>query len=439
MEITHLQSATQIIRMGDVRILTDPWLTEGEYYGSWYHYPPFEIDDIKALAYDFIYVSHIHPDHLSAATFEKLPHRAPVLIHKYSSPFLKNKISQLGFPAIELAHGTPYFFRNGASITIYAADNCNPELCSKFMGCGHLETKLGSTQIDTFAVLEYNNRVIVNTNDCPFELAHETIVANSIHKKNIDLLMVGYCGAGPFPQCFEFNSSQEAILAAENKKLSFLKKAVDYINLLQPVTYAPFAGTYILGSRLSKLNEVRGVPTIEEAIRYIDINKSSESISLEFKSFETYDINKKVKSGGGKEPKISYLDYLEKISNNSLDYDNDVWDDQDLDGLVDQAWVRFNNKALEIGFASKTSIYVTSDKYSFVFGVDSPPKIMSHPFVEREPFVHVYLEHNLLHRLLRGPRFAHWNNAEIGSHLMFKRVPNSFERALYHCMCFFHQ
>ena len=54
------------------------------------------------------------------------------------------------------------------------------------------------------------------------------------------------------------------------------------------------------------------------------------------------------------------------------------------------------------------------------------------------PFVRIDVDHNLLHRLLRGPRYAHWNNAEIGSHLRYLRVPDVFERGLYYCMCFLH-
>ena len=44
----------------------------------------------------------------------------------------------------------------------------------------------------------------------------------------------------------------------------------------------------------------------------------------------------------------------------------------------------------------------------------------------------------LLKRLLMGPRFAHWNNAEIGSHLKFFRKPNIFEKDVYGSMCYFH-
>ena len=44
----------------------------------------------------------------------------------------------------------------------------------------------------------------------------------------------------------------------------------------------------------------------------------------------------------------------------------------------------------------------------------------------------------LLKNILLGPRNAHWNNAEIGSHIKFTRKPNVFERNIYDSMCFFH-
>ena len=48
------------------------------------------------------------------------------------------------------------------------------------------------------------------------------------------------------------------------------------------------------------------------------------------------------------------------------------------------------------------------------------------------------LEKNLLNNILNGPKFAHWNNAEIGSHLKFFRKPNIFERNIYLGMCYYH-
>ena len=57
---------------------------------------------------------------------------------------------------------------------------------------------------------------------------------------------------------------------------------------------------------------------------------------------------------------------------------------------------------------------------------------------ELERYVMFTVDPRLLIRLLRGPKFAHWNNAEIGSHIIFQRKPNEFERGLYYCICFFH-
>ena len=39
MKITHLNSACQLIESNGVKILIDPWLVDGEYYGSWYTFP----------------------------------------------------------------------------------------------------------------------------------------------------------------------------------------------------------------------------------------------------------------------------------------------------------------------------------------------------------------------------------------------------------------
>ena len=113
------------------------------------------------------------------------------------------------------------------------------QLCGKFLGCSLMEKKMGNTQIDTLALFAMNNKAILNTNDCPFELASETIKANKIDKINIDLLLVGYAGAGPYPQCFEFDNIEKKIAAADAKKEQFLRQAEKYINLINPIAFSP--------------------------------------------------------------------------------------------------------------------------------------------------------------------------------------------------------
>ena len=437
MKVTHLQSATQIIDLDGIKVLTDPWLTDGEYYGSWYHYPPFTSEEISILNYDYIYVSHIHPDHLSEKTFKSLPFKKPVIIHNYDAKFVKRKLELLGFDVIECDHAVPYEFDNGGSITIYAADNCNPELCGKFMGCGSVENKFGSTQIDTFAVFKMGNCTLLNTNDCPFELAYHTIKDNNVDEMQIDLLLVGYAGAGPYPQCFEFDTDEMKKVAADAKEKNFLQNASKFIELVNPTSFAPFAGTYILGSRLAALNDYRGVPSVSDATKFLDDTiVSSNGVHLE--KLDTFDCQSQTLSKSGTKFPLDKAEYTEKVSRYSLQYDNDQWEEEDLPRLMELAYTRFKSKADQINFQSDTVILIRSDRVAFKLSTNHFVEMVPRNFELLGPHVRIDLDHNLLHRLLRGPRYAHWNNAEIGSHLSYMRKPNIYERGLYHCMCFLH-
>lgn len=438
MKVTHLQSSTQIIDLDGVKVLTDPWLTEGEYYGSWYHYPPFGEENISNIEYDYIYVSHIHPDHLSEKTFRALPHKKPVLINNYDSKFVKRKLEMLGFQVIECNNGIPFDFGKGRSITIYAADNCNPEICGRFMGCGHVEKLFGVTSIDSLALFRTPQAIILNTNDCPYELASYTIKANNLDKMKIDLLLVGYAGAGSFPQCFEFENEQDKLQAAETKKLQFLKKAENYINLLRPVTFAPFAGTYILGSRLAPLSEYRGVPSVNAAIDYLNNAIEGASKGIYLQKFDSYECSTRTLNKFNEKCRRSYEEYKSEIAQKPLDYDNDAWDDDELEDLIESAYSRFIVRAEQIGFKSDTQVMICTQRIAFKFSVYNKAEVIQNNCSIAEPYLKIDVDHNLLHRLLRGPRYAHWNNAEIGSHLKYVRKSAVHERGLHHCLCFFH-
>ena len=94
MKIRKLGSATIILESSDVKLICDPWLTDGIYYGSWCNYPPIPIEKYDLEGIDYIYVSHIHPDHFDPGTFEHLNKDIPVLIHKYHKQFLKMNITR---------------------------------------------------------------------------------------------------------------------------------------------------------------------------------------------------------------------------------------------------------------------------------------------------------------------------------------------------------
>ena len=174
-KIKIYRSATVGIDFGNFKILQDPWLTDGEYYGSWSHYPHFDLNNNlgELNSYDAIYISHIHPDHCSVSTLKALNKNIPIFIHKYHFKFLKFKLEMLGFKVIELENNKRTKLANNVYLNIIAADNCDPKLCYKFTGCNSLNQSNvnGSQQIDTLSIFDNNKNSILNINDCPYDLA----------------------------------------------------------------------------------------------------------------------------------------------------------------------------------------------------------------------------------------------------------------------------
>jgi UDP-MurNAc hydroxylase len=172
MKLTFYQSSTVLLETKNVKILSDPWLVDGELYGSWNHYPQIDFNPEVFDNLDYIYLSHIHQDHFSKKTLSKLSKKIPVLIHNFESKALRENIKSMGFNVIELSHNKRTHLKNGVYINILAADNCDPSVCYKYFGCAPLEVKFGSTSIDTMCVIDDDENIVVNTNDCPYDLSY---------------------------------------------------------------------------------------------------------------------------------------------------------------------------------------------------------------------------------------------------------------------------
>ena len=447
MKLTYLSSASVLISHENTNILCDPWLVDGEFYGSWFHYPSlnFKPEDFNFV--DYIYISHIHPDHLSIKTLSRMDKKIPVIILNYVDKFLKRNIERLGFNVIELEHNKRTHLKDNLHINILAAHYCNPELCSKLMGCSNVEKIFGATSLDSMSVIDNGKEVIVNTNDCPFEIAKFSADAIKEYYKNIDFLLVGYSGAGPYPQCFDMLTDQEKNDAAIKKKKQFFNQAESYVNLFQPKFFMPFAGRYTLGGKLADLNDQRGVPELEEAFDYFTVSsninqKKHKCIILNAQN--NFDISTEKASAPYRKSNLrEKINYIKNVLLTiKFDFENKPHATlEQINRLLPKCYERFENRRKKINYNSDKVILlkIIEDKILVISCNGSGYKII--PETEKKDFknfVLVELDDRLLNLLLLGPKFAHWNNAEIGSHLRFYRYPDVFERAQYHCLCYFH-
>ena len=446
MKLTFFQSSAVMIETKGVKILCDPWLVDGELYGSWNHYPPIDFQPQNFNDVDFIYLSHIHQDHFSKKSLSKLNKDIPVIIHNFENKILRENIKEMGFKVNELNHNDRTHLKNQVFINILAADNCDPSICYKYFGCAPLESKYGSTSIDTMSVIDDQDNVLVNTNDCPFELSFTAATTLKEKYSKIDMLLVGYTSASAYPQCFTL-SEAEKIREKERMQQDFLKKAENYVNLFEPNYFMPFAGRYTLAGKLAPLNDYRGVTELDDAFRYftnsknIDVEKSKCIILNPGSIFDT-------ETGQPSEPykkidKIQKQQYIQNVlAKRKLDYESEQEPEIDeIKSLIGKCYERFERKRKELRFSSETTVLIklSSEEFLAISCNGNGWKIIKQKNIDDyKNYVKLSLDTRLLKWILSGPRYAHWNVAENGSHITFERMPNVYERGLYYCLAFFY-
>src|SRR5690554_5143569 len=105
MRVQYIKSGCVLIEHAGKRVLCDPWLSDGAYYGSWYHYPPVDYRAHDFIDVDYIFISHIHPDHLDVKTLLEFPREIFIIILEYQEKPLLNILKKIKFTnVIEVPH-----------------------------------------------------------------------------------------------------------------------------------------------------------------------------------------------------------------------------------------------------------------------------------------------------------------------------------------------
>ena len=154
MKVRYIYSACiEIETTNNLRILCDPWFSEGIYDGSWYHFPKIK-DPLKIIRNpDLIYISHIHPDHYDPNFLKKLFKKygeKKILIPKYSKNylFIKSKFDIIKTTPID------YFKYKGVNIHI-------------------VPNETGSdSDIDSALIVNDKKTTVLNLNDCIWNSSH---------------------------------------------------------------------------------------------------------------------------------------------------------------------------------------------------------------------------------------------------------------------------
>lgn len=449
MKVQFIKSACVLIEHAGTRVLCDPWLTDGVYYGSWYHYPPLKVTPQDFQDVDYIYISHIHPDHLDPNTLRQMPKDIPILVHSYEEKFLVGLLKKIGCEnVIEVSHKETFNLAPDFNVEILAADNCDPALCGLYYQCAPPQSTTHTMQIDSMAVFSGGGKTVLNSNDCPYGLAKA--VCDYVKKKysKIDFHLLSYSGAGPYPQCFENLDDHSKFEERKKHRATKLNEMIGYLRQVAPTAFMPFAGQYTLGGKLARLNRFVSPPQVEElpAIIFplLELNKIESKLIL-LNSLATYDVDKESIS----EPFIPpdpadrkrYID--EVLAHKKLDYEDvpeaDPKNWVDLTDKLNIAHGKMMSHQKQYGaFKSEWHIYIDAGQGFYYYVPFSEgkqvEKVYPHELVV--PYLRIGLDYALLVRIL--DRKAHWNNAEVGSHLRYFREPNVYDRSIHLFMSYFH-
>jgi UDP-MurNAc hydroxylase len=402
------------------RVLCDPWIANGVFEGSWYHYPPLTTHPEDVLGVDAVYVSHLHPDHFDERFFN-FDKNIPIIALEHGHNFLRKKLLELGYNNLVLVKDGETVSFKEFTITMFAPFTRN----------NFHEAEVGNL-IDSAMIIDCNGVKAFNANDnTP---TPETCVKLKQRFGTIDLAMINYNAAGPYPASFV--NLSEAEKRSEHNRV--LDRNIDYmhnlVETLAPRMILPFAGAYILGGQLSRLNEFLGTTTWDVcAVKLNEIGLTATEV-VRLREHDVLNIE-----SGESSPEYEPLNsehmkqYTQQISHDKYPYELDIMpNSEQIIADLETASDRMRQRMTRAGITSDRIVTINVDGKA----IQIHPTFSSETNINATPRLACSLDLRLLRRIL--DRTSHWNNAEIGCHVEFNRVPNEYQPDLHTALQFLH-
>ena len=400
----------------DLKILHDPWFSEGIYDGSWFHFPKVS-DPITSVGdCDLIYISHIHPDH-------------------YDSEFLKSYFAKYGKKKVVIADHTPNHLYGKMK-----ADGIDATILEEPLIIGNtvieiLPHKTGSiSDIDSAVIVKLfdgkKHHCIVHVNDINFEEIQDDLMLDELKKKagDIDIVLCGYTGASPYPQTYFDIGSEKLAQEADRKKQLYFERYRKVINKLGASVNIPFAGKYILGGKLVSLNSYRGSA---DPVEVLEFDKKAVVLADGGAEINTLTLQPT------KARLVAYDQEMidqrcEEIKDHRMDYERLLSEDEvsqlPLKRLLSYAIKKANKKS-----ECEVDYYYSIELPSGDFAVINANRNSSTPLSFArdssdlpESRCEIIIDPRYLFGLLTY--IYHWNNAEIGSQYFTRRINCSYNR-----------
>jgi UDP-MurNAc hydroxylase len=424
MKLTFFSNAccSYATRTGET-LLADPWLVDGAFEGSWFHVENTETDSRKLSTADYVYISHLHPDHCDEKTLSVFPRETKMVILDHGPNYLHRKLMAMGFFNFIHIKDKETKQVGDFEITMFAP----------FAGNVFYEAELGNL-LDSAMLIKADGQSILNTND-----NRPTVeAARELERRYgpLDIAQLNYNAAGPYPACFTNLSEAEKFSESERLIGRNLRAMLQVAEALKPKRVMPFAGAYLLGGKLVAKNKYLAGCTWDEAGKFLEEHGFAGRVIL-LRNGLSFDLDSE--SVDGTYRPLGADELAERIARIR---EEKFW--YELPGEINWAELK---KSLVLArenlwnFQEKKKLFP-----NWVVAINVGEECFSFPLNENSyawnaPLSERYLQYSMPPRLLQSVlNFeAHWNNVEIGCHAEIKRCPNEYVPDIHTLLSFFHR
>jgi len=241
----------------DLKMVMDCWLSDrGAFQGSWYQFPSnAHLDQQKVLDVDYATLSHEHLDHMDADVLTRLPAHAKLLVHRYPSPNLRNRLQRIGARNVVELDAWEKFYLNERGDWVCFIPEQSP-MCH-----------------DSALLVHAGGASFLHCNDARLTVGQMRRAAMECGGQ-LDVVAVQMSGASWHPICYEYPEAEKERISAEKRSGKF--EAVGrLIKLASPRMAIPFAGPMCfldpgLADQNRWLTDSRGIfPDQSQAAEYL--------------------------------------------------------------------------------------------------------------------------------------------------------------------------
>jgi len=241
MKIRYVANACFLITLSNgERLLTDPWF-DGPCHQTWWNFPPPSEalkSEVWASEPDFLYISHLHHDHLHAPTLAPFDRATPVIIGAMNTPNLRNGLRHLGF---ETLIETPFEARTplgqtGAEFLLFKDFHGNTR--------GD-ETEIHYDLDTSIYIFDADGTRLFNAVDNTIQPLDGARIAAEYGAP--DVAMLPYVSASLFPMAMRDYDDAAKRAATTALRARTRRNFRDTFQALSPQRVIPAGGEYVLG------------------------------------------------------------------------------------------------------------------------------------------------------------------------------------------------